>query len=149
MMTSNAEQLSKLFFCLGFGVWLNLYYRLWTLSPPVGRYRQLKRFIRDWLFAVSSAVVFFLFSLAVNAGIVRLGMLVAAAVGFAVANHTIGRWFSVSLRTLARLFTAVSDRVCIIFRHLAIRCRIFLKKILIFFKKSLRSLYSLVYNRKR
>lgn len=149
MMTTNAEQLSRLFLCLGFGVWLNLYYRLWNLFPPRGAHRPLKQFIRDWLFAVSGAVMFFLFSLAISAGIVRLGMLVAAGVGFIVANRTVGRLFSACLRTLHRLWNALAVHIAAVTEHFTARCRSVFKKILFFSKKVLHSLYTLVYNRER
>ncbi len=149
MMMTNAEQLLRLFLSLGFGMWLSVYHRLLRLHPPREPHRAVKLFCIDWFFAVSSAVMFFFFSLPVNAGTIRPSMLAAVAVGFAVGNRTVGRWIALLAIALSRVFSAVGRTVSRLLGAVAARLLYIFKKITIFLKKGLRSLYTLVYNRKR
>lgn len=149
MMISNAEQFTRLFLSLGFGLWLNLYHRLLRLRPPREPYRAVKQFLLDWWFGVSSAVIFFLFSLAVSSGVVRLGMLLAVSVGFWVGEHTVGRWFTAAVCRVSRGVAAVCESIRQKNARFCCKAGIFFKKITVFFKKGLHSLCGMVYNRKR
>lgn len=149
MMISNTEQLTRLFLSLGFGIWLDVYHRLLRLHPPRQPHRSVKLFVIDWWFGISSAVAFFLFSLAVSSGVIRLGMLLAVFVGFWVGERTVGRWFTCVVQWISRRITAACT--CAQQKAVGFLCKagFFFKKNTIFLKKGLHSLYSMVYNRKR
>lgn len=157
----NSEQLYHLFLFGGLGLLLAVYYdafRTWRVLFHSGK---LAVALQDIVFFLSSALAFFLLSLAVTGGVLRWFLFLGVVLGFVAYRMTVGL-FSVRLlrwifQTISRLFEGIGRAVRAVLRILWIPfrlpCRVlrrifkkFAQKIPIFSKKVLKSVLSVLYN---
>lgn len=149
MILSNQDQLYQLFCCLGFGAVLSVYHDIFRLMRFFKPVSPIVLFIHDIIFCLTSAVGFFLFTLALSGGEAHLPMTAAVAVGFAASHTTVGRWLMRSAACFRRAAVAVNRCFAVATAKIGGFGRFLSKKVAVFFKKSLRSLYRMVYNQKQ
>lgn len=142
MMESNSEQLLALYYCLGLGVWLGVWRTLLEIVITLWGITRLRRFVLDVLFCVSGSIALFLVSLSLSGGAIRLGMLVAAAMGCVVFYSVLGRRLQ---RMICRIFALCRPHV----HTFTQKAVCFLKKTQKNIKKGLRRAVILLYNKKR
>ncbi len=145
MVLSNQDQLFQLFYCLGFGALLSVYYDIFRLIRVFKPKSPVRLLCHDIVFCVTSAVGFFLFTLALNGGEAHLPMTAAVAVGFAASHTTVGQLIMRCAAYFCLIERYIRDTNAKIGRF----ARILSKKVSVFFKKSLHCLYKIVYNQKQ
>lgn len=91
METTIPEQLNQLFLSCGMGFLLGCYYDVFRVIRLVMHSGKRWIFVQDMLFFLSSAVLTFLFSLAVMEGRLRSYLFVGELVGFVAYYFTIGK----------------------------------------------------------
>ncbi len=87
---TNAKQLWELFLSGGMGFILGAYYDVFRIWRRTVRSSVVAVFFQDCLFFATSAVIIFLFSLAMTDGVVRVYVLCGAALGYFAYRHTVG-----------------------------------------------------------
>jgi spore cortex biosynthesis protein YabQ len=85
------EQLHQLFLSCGMGFILGFYYDLYRVPRLIMRSKSRAVFFQDVLFFSTSAVITFLFALAVMDGRLRFYLFLGEGIGFASYYFTIGR----------------------------------------------------------
>lgn len=112
---TNVAQLQELFLSGGMGFLLGAYYDLFRILRRFLRSGTVSVCLQDCLYFTSSAVVTFLFLLAVTGGVLRVFVLVGMVLGFVAYRHTVGRVsvrvVTLLLNALARLAHSINDIV--------------------------------------
>ncbi len=88
---ANGAQLNELFLSGGMGFLLGAYYDVFRVIRQLIRPGTVRVFFEDVLYFTSSALITFLFLLAVNGGVFRVYVCVALAAGFVAYRYTVGR----------------------------------------------------------
>ncbi len=164
MEITNGQQLNELFLSCGMGFLLGAFYDVFRLIRLIMKPGAKAIFFQDLAYFLISAIVTFLFALAVMDGELRFYLFFGLAVGFAAYYFTIGR---VVMRcgeaAVAAFLKAWHFLWWLIFwpfrflfrllrRPLAFLKKIFLflpEKFLSFLKKGLKRTRSLLYNQKK
>ena len=164
MEITNGQQLNELFLACGMGFLLGAYYDLFRVIRLVMRSGKRAIFFQDLMFFISSAIVTFLFSLSVMDGELRFYLFAGLTGGFFAYYLTIGRVVIHSAKAVVtvflklwRLFWQVVFWPFRLLARLLRRPAAFIQKILafipqkisLFFKKGLKPIGSLLYNRKK
>lgn len=100
----NAQQLRQLLLSCGMGFLLGLYYEIFRLLRHALGLSRSRVFLGDCVYAATSAVAVFLFSLALNGGVLRWYMGLGLLVGFFAYRRTMG---AVLLKTVLFLLRSV------------------------------------------
>lgn len=158
---TNAKQLQELFLSCGMGFLLGAYYDVFRFWRKTVHSSTFVVALQDCLFFATSAVVVFLFSLAMTEGIVRFYVLAGAAIGFWAYRRTVGnallhaiegtqRWlkrgYDAVLRVLnipVVLVKSMLNKAC---GKVWEKCRKIAKKSKEIFKKVLQPIRRLLYN---
>lgn len=158
---TNAKQLQELFLSCGMGFLLGAYYDVFRFWRKTVHSSTFVVALQDCLFFATSAVVVFLFSLAMTEGIVRLYVLAGAAIGFWAYRRTVGNALLHAIeavrRGLKRGYDAVFRILSIPILHIKSlhnkacgkvrgKCRKIAKKSKEIFKKVLQPIRKLLYN---
>ncbi|HIZ19764.1 MAG TPA: spore cortex biosynthesis protein YabQ [Firmicutes bacterium] len=164
MEVTLGQQLNQFFLSCGMGFLLGLYYDVYRVIRLVMHTGKKGIFVQDLLFSLTSAVLTFLFSLAVMEGRLRFYLFFGEALGFFAYYFTIGRvvmrFAGVVTAAVVRVWNAFWRLVSFPFR-LLVRLlrrpagailRLFQKigeKAAQLLKKGLKQAASLLYNRKK
>lgn len=164
METSLAVQLQQCFLSCGLGFLLGLYYDVFRIARVIVPPSHRALFLQDIFFFASSAVITFLFSLAVMEGRLRLYLFLGEAAGFFAYYFTLGRVVTgLAVRAVAAVLRAWKVLWTILLWPLRALWRVTRspreaaeavclktgQKALLFFKKGLQRLRDVVYNKKR
>ena len=160
----NGLQLYQCFRFGGLGFLLGAYYDLFRVWRIVAHSGKIAVFFQDLLFCLSSALSFFLAALAVTGGILRWYLAAGVLLGLAAYRVTVGLIFvrlvrrlvcftEAAARVTGRLLTAPIRKITrLLSVPLAALGRLLKKaarKMLVFFKKVLKSGCSLLYTKNR
>ncbi|MDD2362450.1 MAG: spore cortex biosynthesis protein YabQ [Oscillospiraceae bacterium] len=104
MDISSSAQIHQLFLSCGLGFLLGVYYDVFRVTRLIVHSGARSVFIQDLLFFLSSAVVTFLFALAVMDGRLRFYLFFGEIIGFASYYFTIGR---LVMRFAERIISAI------------------------------------------
>ncbi|MCI9415310.1 MAG: hypothetical protein HFJ79_09075 [Clostridiales bacterium] len=107
MELTNGSQFYNLFLSCGLGFLLGVYYDVFRVARLALRSGKRSIFFQDLFFFASSAVITFLFALAVTAGQLRLYIFLGSAAGFAAYYFTLGRVVMKFAGTAIRLILKV------------------------------------------
>ncbi len=159
-----SEQLTQLFLSCGMGFLLGAYYDVYRVIRLVMRSGKRWIFVQDILFFLTSAVLTFLFSLAVMEGRLRFYLFFGELLGFSAYYFTIGRvvmrFAGAVTSAIVRMWNAFWHVLSLPFRWVARLFRRPLKAAGAFFrkigrkagqvlKKGLKRAASVLYNRKK
>lgn len=158
---TNARQLQELFLSCGMGFLLGAYYDVFRFWRKTVRSSTVVVVLQDCLFFSTSAVVIFLFSLAMTEGVVRFYVLLGSAIGFWAYRRTVGnallRTVEMIQRWVKRTYDGVCRLLCIPISYINSmlhkvcgkvweKCRKITKKCKEIFKKVLQPVRKLLYN---
>lgn len=164
MEISVAQQFQQFFLSCGLGFLLGVYYDIYRVIRLVLHSKKGAVFVQDMLFFLTSAVITFLFSLAVMDGHLRFYLFLGEGIGFFAYYHTIGRlvmkFAGAVIAVVVRVWSFIWRVVFFPFRLVARLFRKpysciceFSKKILqkwtLNLKKVLKRVPSLLYNHKK
>ncbi len=159
---TNAEQLWEAFLSGGMGFLLGAYYDVFRIWRKTTHPSAAAVFFQDCLFFSTSAIVVFLFSLAMTDGVVRVYVLFGVLAGFAAYRHTVGnallflvgavmRWLRWGCARFRRLIAVplgwLKTAVCSCFGKVWEICRKYAKKSNKILKKGLQPIRKILYNR--
>ena len=159
---TNAEQLWEVFLSGGMGFLLGGYYDVFRIWRKTAHSSAVTVFLQDCFFFASSAVVVFLFSLAMTDGVVRLYVLIGVLAGFWAYRHTVGnvllqmvclilRWLKTGNAWIRRVvsvpFFYVKTVLCRACGKVWEKYRKIAKKSKEILKKGLQPIRKLLYNR--
>ena len=145
-----ANQLYHLFLSCGLGFVLGAYYDVFRVIRLIMNSKNRTVFLQDMLFFSTSAVITFLFSLAVTEGNLRFYLFAGEIIGFFAYHYTMGKivvrfagtvtaailfiWgailkvISFPFRLIKRPLTVVYRKITAFFRKKSLKLHIFLKK---------------------
>lgn len=142
MMSSNHDQVMHVLSFAGCGVLLGAYYELFRIWRRLCHPQKTWCLVADIVYCLTGGLVVFLCSLAIQNGVWDVWMFVGLAVGVVAWRQTGGRLtdpFCTVWRACHRLVYRLYGKTDAMYRKT-------LKKVMIFLKKGLHSVWRLVYN---
>ncbi len=107
----NAAQLRELFLSCGMGFLLGAYYDVFRLLRCWLPSSRLRTFLGDCVYACTSAVATFLFTLALNGGILRWYLFLGLVVGFFAYRCTVGSFLVKMVLRLLRQGEKLAQKI--------------------------------------
>lgn len=158
------DQVRELLLSCGMGFILGLYYECFRVPRLIMQVSKTALFIQDIVYFLSSAVLTFLFSLAIMDGRLRFYLFLGEAIGFAAYYLTVGRLvvrFSVVVFNAIRFLWIKLSKIIItpfklligviysVFFLLFDILKKIVHKFILFFKKCLKRIRLVLYNQKK
>jgi len=133
------NQLHHLFLSCGLGFFLGAYYDVFRVIRLIMNSKNRTVFLQDMLFFSTSAIITFLFSLAITEGNLRFYFFAGEIIGFFAYHYTIGRIVVRFARTVTAaiifVWGAIWKVISFPFKLIKRPLTLIYQKILAFFKK--------------